>query len=251
MSDPMSRKDLTKETNGIVDARKQNIASMTKDPRWKTLKNTDRRHMRLLLRWHDPLTGYLRYRTRALNLTEELDMSEEMLRRSRKRLIAAGLIVSYVPGSGRIASTYCIARSWAEADEAATLRQTPDAPHFPELVDRTPSAVDGRPPAAAAADGEDQDQTPEERAAAAADAREELGRARRRRGIRGPVPPELPTPVPPSVPDVPALREAAEHRATTDLNKQIEITERGSSAVRAALKPGPAPRPYIRTSDVA
>jgi len=244
----MSRKGLAKETDGIIAARKQNTTSLTKDPRWKALKNSDRRHMRLLLRWHDPLTGYLRYRTRALNLVEELEMSEEMLRRSRHRLIAAGLIVSYVPGSGRIASTYCVARSWSEAEEAAALRRAPDAPHFPELVDRTPSAVDGRPAAAAE---EDQEQEQEEAPAELADARERYAQARRRKRVRGPVPPELPTPVPPSVPDVPALREAAEHRATTDLSKQIEITERGSSAARANLRPGPAPRPWVHANGAA
>lgn len=229
MSDAMSRKALLKDTDGIIAARKQNTASLTKDPRWKTLKNTDRRHMRLLLRWHNPLDGYLMRRTRALNLCEELDMSEEMLRRSRHRLIAAGLIVSYLPGSGRIASTYCIARSWAEADEAAALRQQPDRPHFPDLVDRTPSAVDKRPAAAA---GADEDQAPEETEQERAAAADRLERARRRRGVRGPVPPELPT-----AGELDALRERAERE--TDLSQRNETIVRGVALARGEIRRGP------------
>lgn len=228
MTDPMSRKGLPKDTPETIAARTENTKSLTADPRWKQLKNSDRRHMRQLLRWHNPLTGYLRYRTRALNLTEVLEMSEEMLRRSRLRLIEAGLIVSYVPGSGRIASTYCIARSWTEAEEAAALRREPTAPHFPELVDRTPSAVNKRP---TAEDVEDQE-LDEETAEDLATAQERLGRAHRRRGVRGVVPPELP--IPDRGIQRPLVEEIDKRRA--DIEHQSDTNERGSAAVRNALR---------------
>jgi len=230
MQAEMSRKALAKDTDGIREARKQHIKALTSDPRFKALKNTDKRHIRQLLLWHDPLTGYLRWRTRAANLTEVLFISEEMLRLSRLRLIEAGLIVSYVPGSGHIASTYCVARSWAEAEEAAALRRQPDAPHWPELVDRSPSAVDGRRPAAAAEEDQEQEETPEERAAAAEEAREELGRARRRRGVRGAVPPELPLPNPGV--QAPLVAEIDKRRA--DIEHQSDTNERGRTSLREA-----------------
>lgn len=88
----------------------------TEDPRWKRLKASDRRLMKALLASFDPRTGHLE--TRAQDLTEILYVTEETLRRSRLRLIEAGLIVSYQPGTGHTASTYRIARSWDEAAEA-------------------------------------------------------------------------------------------------------------------------------------
>ena len=225
----LSRKALPKNTEGTRQARKDHIKALTSDPRFKLLKNTDKRHIRQLLLWHDPLTGYLPYKTPALNLTERLFVSEEMLRRSRLRLIEAGLIVSYVPGSGRDASRYCVARSWAEAEEAAALRRLPDAPHFPEVVDRTPSAVDGRAPAAAEdIEGQELEETAEE----LADAQDRLGRARRRRGVRGAVPPELP--LPDRGIQRPLVEEIDKRRA--DIEHQSDTNERGSAAVRDALR---------------
>lgn len=231
MQAELSRKGLAKDTEAIRAARRQHIKALTSDPRFKVLKNTDKRHIRQLLLWHDPLTGYLRYRTRALNLTDVLFVSEEMLRRSRLRLIEAGLIVSYVPGSGRIASTYCIARSWAEAEEAAALRKRPDAPHFPELVDRTPSAVDGRAPAAAE-DDQEQEQEQEITLEEIADARNRLGQARRRRGVRGAVPPELP--LPDSGIQRPLVDEIDRRRA--DIEHQSDTNERGKTSLREAYE---------------
>jgi len=109
--------------DGIQEARDEHSRSLIRDARWKQLKAADRRYMRALLASHDPLTGYLEYQIRTLGLTELLEVSEEALRQSRLRLIEAGLIVSYEPGSGRTASTYRIARSWEEADEAAANRR--------------------------------------------------------------------------------------------------------------------------------
>lgn len=92
-------------------------AALTGDPQWKLLKATDRRHMRVLLELHNPRTGYLK--SSAQELTELLETTEETLRRSRRRLIEVGLIVSYEPGSGRRESIYRLARSWPEAEKAA------------------------------------------------------------------------------------------------------------------------------------
>lgn len=231
----MSRKGLTKETDGTREARAENTRLLTEDARFQRLNATDRRHMKALLTWHDPLTGYLGYRTRALNLMKVLDVSEETLRRSRLRLIARGLIVSYEPGTGHTASTYCIARSWAEAEEAVELRRRPDAPHFPELVNRTPSAVDGRPAAPAAAE---EDQEPEETREERAEARERLGRVRRRQGVKGPVPPELPaTPGPELKPEeIPALLEIAERSAGL---QHLDVIKCGVALVRAEIRRAP------------
>jgi hypothetical protein len=227
MSDAMSRKGSFKTTAGTRAARKRHAEALAADPRWMLLKAIDRRHMRALLAWHDPLTGYLEYRTRALNLVKALDgVTEETLRTSRWRLIEAGLIVSYVPGTGHIASTYCIARSWVEAEEAAALRKRPDRPHHPELVDRTPSAVDKRPVAPAPAE---EDQAPEETEQQRAEAEERLHRARLRRGIRGPVPPVLP-----DAGELDALRERAERE--TDVDLRNETITRGVALARAAIK---------------
>jgi len=227
----MSRKGFAKNTPGTRESREENARSLTDDPRFRALNATDRRHMKALLNWHNPLTGYLGHRTRALNLMKVLDVSEETLRRSRLRLIAAGLIVSYNPGTGHEASTYCIARSWAEADEAAALRLLPDAPHFPALVDDTPSAVNHRGvPAAAAEEDQEQEETPEERAAAVEEAREELGRARRRRGVRGAVPPELP--LPDRGVQAPLVAEIDKRRA--DIEHQSDTNERGRTSLREA-----------------
>jgi hypothetical protein len=226
MTDAMSRKGFLKSTSGVRAARKQHADAIAQDPRWRLLKAIDRRHLRQLLLWHDPLTGYLEYRTRALNLTERLDVTEETLRTSRWRLIEAGLIVSYVPGTGHKASTYCIARSWDEAEEAAALRRQPDRPHFPELVDRTPSAVNKRPAAPA-----DEDQAPEETEQERADAEERLHRARLRRGIRGPVPPVLP-----DAGELDAIRERAERE--TDLDQRNDTIVRGVALARAEIKRG-------------
>lgn len=237
----MSRKGLAKDTDETQKAREENIRSLTKDPRWRLLNGTDRRHMRALLAWHDPLTGYLRYRTRHLNLIDVLDVSEETLRRSRLRLIAAGLIVSYVPGTGHIASTYCVARSWAEADEAAGLRRQPDAPHFPELVDRTPSAVDQRPaPAPAETDAGDAPEDPGE----VAEAQERYERARRRRGVRGAVPPELPLPNPgvqrPLVAEIDKRRADVEHQSDTNQRGRASLREAYEQARRVPTASGAA-----------
>ncbi|NUR04317.1 MAG: hypothetical protein HOY79_49790 [Streptomyces sp.] len=183
--------------------------------------------MRTLLLWHDPLTGYLKSRTRAYNIMDRLDISESTLRRARRKLIHFGLIVSYVPGDGRIASTYVVARSWDEAGAAVKLRESlgEDAPHFPELVDRTPSAVDKRPaPPAGDDEGQEQDETDEERQAA----KERLDRAKRRRGVKGPVPPEIPSPS-----ALPELLEVEERKA--DPERQGDTNERGAASVRAVL----------------
>lgn len=85
----------------------------TGDPRWKRLSASARRLMKALLAAHDPLTGSLE--VRAIDLAELLEVSEEALRQSRLRLIEAGLILDYQPGSGRTPSTYRIARTWEEA----------------------------------------------------------------------------------------------------------------------------------------
>jgi hypothetical protein len=229
MSDAMSRKGSLKSTAGTRAARKRHAEAIAADPRWMLLKPIDRRHMRALLAWHDPLTGYLEYRTRALNLVKQLDVTEETLRTSRWRLIEAGLIVSYSPGTGHVASTYCIARSWAEAEEAAALRLLPDRPHFPDLVDRTPSAVDKRPPAAAAP--ADEDQAPEETEQERTEAEERLHRARLRRGIRGPVPPVLP-----DAGELDALRERAERE--TDVDQRNDTIVRGVALARSEIRRG-------------
>lgn len=229
MAPSMSRKGFTKETSGTERLRKQTVDMLAEDPRWMLLKAIDRRHMRTLVAWHDPLTGYLMHRTRALNLTKILDVTEETLRTSRWRLIDAGLIISYVPGNGHRASDYCIARSWAEAETAAALRQLPDAPHFPELVDRTPSAVDARPAPPAEADEGQAEETPEERE----EAQERYERARRRRGVKGAVPPELP-----SSREMAELREIEERKADPD--RLTEINRRGGAAARAAIRRVPS-----------
>lgn len=85
----------------------------TEDPRWKRLSAPDRRLMKALLAARAPLTGQLQ--VRAVDLVELLETSEEALRQSRLRLIEAGLILDYQPGSGRTPSTYRIARTWEEA----------------------------------------------------------------------------------------------------------------------------------------
>lgn len=91
----------------------------TEDSRWKQLTASDRRHMKALLAAaHDPLTGHLEMR--AVDLAEFLEVTEESLRQSRLRLIEAGLILSYQPGTGRAVSTYRIARSWDEAAESVS-----------------------------------------------------------------------------------------------------------------------------------
>lgn len=225
----MSRKAFPKGTTGTRQARDQIARSLAEDPRWNLLKAIDRRHMRALVAWHDPLTGYLQYRTRAINLTKLLDVTEETLRTSRWRLIDVGLIVSYVPGNGHIASTYCIARSWVEAEAAVMLRGQPDAPHFPELVDRTPSAVGNRAAPPAEDEGQAPEETPEERE----EAQERYERARRRRGVTGPVPPELP-----SSREMDLLREIEERRADPD--RLTEINDRGGAAARAAIRRVPS-----------
>jgi len=233
MQAEMSRKALPKDTEETTRARKDHIKALTSDPRFKKLRRSDQRHILLLLTWHNPLTGYLRYKTPALNLTERLRVSEEDLRLSRWRLIDAGLIVSYLPGSGRTQSKYCVARSWNEAEVAADLRRQPDAPHWPALVDETPSAVDCRGvPATAAEEDQEREETPEESATAAAEAREELGRARRRRGVRGAVPPELP------IPDRGIQRPLVDEidRRRANIEHQSDTNERGSAAVRDALR---------------
>lgn len=237
----MSRKGLAKDTPETEKAREENIRAITEDPRWRLLNGTDRRHMRALLAWHDPLTGYLKYRTRHLNLIGVLDVDEETLRRSRLRLIAAGLIVSYLPGNGHIASTYCIARSWVEAEEAAALRRLPDAPRFPELVDRTPSAVDQRPAAAPAeTDADDAPEDPGE----VAEARERYERARRRRGVRGAVPPELPLPDPgiqrPIVAEIDKRRADVEHQSDTNQRGRAALREVYEQARRVPTASGAA-----------
>jgi hypothetical protein len=227
----MSRKALPKDTEETQRARKDHIKALTSDPRFKRLRNSDKRHIRLLLSWHNPLNGYLPYKTPALNLIDRLYMSEEELRLSRWRLIDAGLIVSYVPGSGRTQSVYCIARSWNEAEVAAALRLLPDAPYWPALVDETPSAVDHRGvPAAAAEDIEDQEQ--EETAEERADAQERLGRARRRGHVRGVVPPELP------LPDRGIQRPLVDEidRRHADIEHQSDTNERGRASLREAYE---------------
>jgi hypothetical protein len=224
----LSRKALPKDTLETREARKDHIKALKSDPRFKSLRRSDKLHIQLLLQWHDPLTGYLPYTTPALNLTDRLFMSEEDLRLSRWRLIDVGLIVSYVPGSGRVASRYCVARSWNEADKAAALRQLPDAPHWPALVDDTPSAVDCRGvPAAAVDEDQEQEETEQERA----DAEERLHRARLRRGIRGPVPPVLP-----DAGELDAIRERAERE--TDLDQRNDTIVRGVALARAEIKRG-------------
>jgi hypothetical protein len=231
MPDPLSRKESVKAatpTRYLRAAQKTDRDSITRDPRFKQLKAIDKRHIMLLLTWHNPLNGHLQWRTRAVNISERLFVTDETLRTSRWRLIEAGLIVSYVPGSGRRASEYVIARSWAEAEEAAALRRLPDAPHFPELVNRTPSAVNKRP--AAAADG-DEGQAVETDEGQAVEARERFERARRRRGVTGPVPPELPT-----AGELDALRERAERE--TDLDQRNNTIARGVALARAEIKRG-------------
>jgi hypothetical protein len=225
----MSRKALPKDTAGTDRARQDHIKALTSDPRFKSLRRSDKLHIQQLLTWHNPLNGYLPYNTPALNLTRRLFTNEEQLRLSRWRLIDAGLIVSYVPGSGHTASRYCIARSWNEAEEAAALRRQPDAPHWPALVDETPSAVDHRGvPAAEDVEDQEQEETPEE----LADAQERLGRARRRRGVRGAVPPELP------IPDRGVQRPLVEEidRRRANIEHQSDTNERGAASVRDALR---------------
>ena len=95
----------------------EHVQSFTEDPRWKRLNGSDRRHMRALLASCDPLTGHLEMPAR--DLAELLEVTEETLRLSRLRLVEAGLVVSYRPGTGHTASTYRIARSWEEAADAA------------------------------------------------------------------------------------------------------------------------------------
>lgn len=244
----MSRKGLPKdgETDAISEARAEHVRAITRDPRWKRLNRTDRCHMKALLDWHNPLNGYLRYRTRAWNLCDILEVDEETLRRSRKRLIAAGLIVSYEPGTGHRASEYCIARSWAEADEAAALRLLPNAPHFPALVTRTPSAV-GRRGAAPADVDEDQDD--EETPAELAEVRERYARARRRRSVRGVVPPELPTEKAPELKpwEISALVEADElYTSTTQTDNrrlkedQLAVIDHGVALARSQIRRRPS-----------
>jgi len=90
----------------------------TEDPRWKRLSASDRRLMKALLAaTHNPLTGQLQ--ARAVDLAELLEISEEALRQSRLRLIEAGLILRYQPGTGRTASTYRLALSWGDVDGSA------------------------------------------------------------------------------------------------------------------------------------
>lgn len=222
----MSRKAPRIETETTRTARNQHSQSIVNDVRFRVLLTaTERRLARLLLTWHDPLTGYLKFRTRVLNITDVLDVSEETVRRARKSLIRVGLIVSYVPGNGHIASTYVVARSWGEAEEAVALRESlgDDAPYFPELVDDTPSAVGKRyaPPVEVV-----EDQEPEQAAQEAEEATERYERKRRSRAVVGPVPPELPAST-----ELVELREIAERKADAAFTENVT---RGMAGVRAA-----------------
>lgn len=100
--------------------------------------------MRLMIQWHNPFTGYLGHRTKTAKFAAMLEVCEKTIERARKVLIRRGLIVGYLPGDGRRAGTYAIARSWDEAETAAKLRTRPDAPYFPDLPDRSVPTLPGQ-----------------------------------------------------------------------------------------------------------
>lgn len=185
----------TLDSPEIKAARLEHIEAITGDPRYFALLNpSQRKLMRQLLWWHNPLNGHLGTPTAAYRLTDHkrLDCSESTLKRNRKVLLALGLIVSYQPGNGHAASEYVIARSWEEAEQAVALReaQGENAPYWPEMVTRTPSVPGKRPmdeaaeAAAAQAAAEAAAAAESAETAAAAEAAEEEGRKRRERQPR-------------------------------------------------------------------
>lgn len=190
---PKSRYVRPRKSQAVIEMAQAQRDSILDDPRAAFLSRWEYLLLQQLLYWHDPMTGRLYSRTPVRNLEKKLQVSDTTIMRARRGLIAKGLILGYVPGRGMpgemaVASTYHVARSWAEADQGAALRQLPDAPYFPELPPDMPS----RPgellaaPAAPEVDEGQEQEEPEAAEAAAPVSDPPRGPGRPRRGARAP-----------------------------------------------------------------
>src|SRR3954471_8953975 len=79
---PGQKPDDGVETDAALWEHLQHIRLFTEDTRWtRRLRPAERRLMKVLLAWCDPLTGELDYPARAVDLATTLYVTEETLRR--------------------------------------------------------------------------------------------------------------------------------------------------------------------------
>lgn len=198
-------------------------------PRGYALKRRQRSLLKQLMAWVNPLTGHLKFATMNATLERELAISTRTLARARRELIELGLLIGYQPGDGRHPGRYTIARSWAEADEAAAeRRRNGGTPYFPPNPQRVP---DERPTVTPRA-------TPQQPAPPA------QVPAPRRRPAAAPPPDPGRLPAAAALDDDPIVRESRERQRAVDQTsplsaERIAAQEAARAAARANRKNAP------------